>query len=93
LPERTLNALYDAAMAFRVRNGTYRAILADTEEEITDQVASRDLKHLTELGLLLPHGTARGRFYTAAPQLAEIRRAIVEGRDPRDNSDPFADAA
>ena len=89
LPDRMLPALYDAAMRFRVRNGTYRAILAKSEEEISEQVASRDLKAMTELELLVAHGTARGRFYTAAPQLAALRSAIVALRDPRDDSDPF----
>lgn len=93
LPERTLSPLYDAAMRFRIRNGTYRAILKDTDEAITEQVASRDLKLLTDSGLLLPHGTARGRYYTASPKLAALRQAIVEARDPRDDSDPFSDAA
>src|SRR5665213_3085539 len=84
LPERTIHPLYDAAMRFRVRNGTYRAILADMDEAITDQVASRDLKQLTEVGLLTPHGTARGRYYTATPQLSSLRQVIFKDRDPRD---------
>ena len=90
LPYRTINPLYDAAMSFRVRNGTYRAILADIDEEITEQVATRDLKQLTETGLLTPHGSARGRFYTATPALSNLRRSIIDGRDPRDDSDPFS---
>jgi Fic family protein len=93
LPERTIPALYDAAMRFRIRNGTYRAILEEADESITEQVASRDLKALTDAGLLVPHGTARGRYYTATADLANLRRAIVDARDPRDDSDPFADAA
>jgi Fic family protein len=90
LPERTINPLYDAAMRFRIRNGTYRAILEQSEESITEQMASRDLKQLTDLGLLVPHGTARGRFYTATPELSALRKVIVEARDARDDSDPFA---
>ena len=90
LPYRVINPLYDAAMRFRIRNGTYRAILADMEEEITEQVATRDLKQLTEAGFLIPHGSARGRYYTATAMLANLRRVIIDGRDPRDDSDPFA---
>lgn len=93
LPERTISPLYDAAMRFRVRNGTYRAVLADMDEPITDQVATRDLKLLTEAGLLIPHGTARGRFYTAAAELAGLRQAIIAEPDPRDDSDPFVKAS
>ncbi len=92
LPGRTIIALYDAAMRFRVRNGTYRAILADMDEEISDQVAGKDLKLLTNVELLVPHGAARGRYYVASKQLAALRSAIVAARDPRDDSDPFADA-
>lgn len=90
LPERTLPILYDASMRFRIRNGTYRAILEETDESITEQVASRDLKQLTNLGLLTPHGTARGRFYTATPLLGALRQVILNERDPRDDSDPFS---
>ena len=52
--------------------------------------ASRDLKQLHEAGLLVAHGEKRGRYYTAADELQEIRRRIVSARDPRDDSDPFA---
>ncbi|HVE45206.1 MAG TPA: Fic family protein [Acidimicrobiales bacterium] len=94
LPSRTLPILYDAAMRFRVRNATYRAILEEGEgEEITEQAAGRDLKQLTDAGLLIAHGEKRGRFYTASKELMAARAAIVAGRDPRDDSDPFAVAA
>jgi hypothetical protein len=93
LPERTLVALYDAAVGFRVRNGVYRASIDETGDEITDQVASRDLKQLTENGLLVPHGERRGRFYTAGDRLRELQAEIRGSRDPRDDSDPFAPAA
>lgn len=92
LPERSLVALYDAAVGFRVRNGVYRATFLDTPDEITEQVASRDFKQLTDAGLLVPHGERRGRFYTASPKLRAIQAEIRASRDPRDNSDPFADA-
>lgn len=90
LPERTLMALYDASVGFRVRNGTYRAILKEMEEGVSEQVASRDLRLLTEAGLFVPHGAARGRFYTPTESLAAIRQRIVRERDRRDDSDPFA---
>ena len=90
LHPRTIVALYDAAMRFRVRNGTYRAILADSDDEISDQVASKDLKLLTNVDLLVPHGAARGRYYIASKRLAGLRNQIVADRDRRDDSDPFA---
>lgn len=89
LPDRTISVLYDAAMGFRVRNGTYRAILGEMEEEITEQAATRDLRLLTGVDLLTAHGAARGRFYTATKQLAAMRAKIVDDRDARDDSDPF----
>lgn len=88
-PDRTMVLLYDAAVRFRVRNGTYRAILAEQDEEITEQVASRDLRLLTEAGLLMPHGSARGRYYTGSKDLAAVREQIHSERDKRDDSDPF----
>jgi hypothetical protein len=78
-------------MRFRVRNGTYRAILA-TEDPISEQVASRDLRLLTSENLLTPHGAARGRYYVATKELAALRARIVADRDPRDDSDPFEGA-
>jgi Fic family protein len=90
LPERVIPALYDAAMGFRVRNATYRAVDKDA---ITENMASRDLRDLVDLGLLLPHGERRGRYYLAGNEVQAARKAIVATRDPRDDSDPFASAA
>ena len=82
--------LFDAALGLRVRNSTYRAALRDTEDEITEQTASRDLRELRDAGLLRARGQARGRFYVAAPDIAAIQQRIVDARDRRDDSDPFA---
>lgn len=89
LPERTMAALFDAASGLRIRNGTYRATLADTEDELSDQTAARDLRELVSAGLLTTRGKARGRFYVASTRLAEVRQKIIDARDPRDDSDPF----
>lgn len=90
LAERTMYALYDAAMGFRVRNGVYRALLEEGEEPISDQVASRDLRQLVEIGLLEARGERRGRFYVAGEPVRRIQAAVRADRDPRDESDPFA---
>jgi Fic family protein len=87
LPTRVISALWDAAMGFRVRNSTYRAIC---EDEIAEQVAGRDLRLMADAGLLVPHGERRGRYYIASGHLRRIRQAIIDARDPRDDSDPFA---
>jgi Fic family protein len=87
ITERTVDALYDAAIGFRVRNATYRATRGD---EISEQAAGRDLRQLAAADLLTPVGEKRGRYYVASPQIRSIWQAIVESRKPRDDSDPFS---
>jgi len=87
LPERTIPVLYDAAIGLRVRNSTYRAI---SEDEITEHTASRDLRQLVDAGVLVPHGEKRGRFYRSSKELGGVFQTIIDARDPRDDSDPFA---
>jgi Fic family protein len=82
LPERTIFALSDATQGFRVSNGRYRDVA-----EISQNLASRDLAHLSALGLLQAHGERRGRFYTASTATIEIRK---QTREPRTKiPDPF----
>jgi len=89
LPERTIAALFDAASGLRVRNSTYRAELADSDDEVSNQTAVRDLRELVAAGLLAVRGKARGRYYVATGQLAHVRQEIINARDPRDDSDLF----
>jgi Fic family protein len=94
LPDRTVPLLWDAAMGYRVRNATYRAIFEESAEpEISEGVASRDLRQLVDAELLVPRGEKRGRFYLPSRDLWEMRQEIVRARNPRDDSDPFAAAA
>ena len=82
LPERTIFALADASVGFKVRNPTYRTVA-----EISDQLASRDLKLLVDSGLLVPMGERRGRYYVASNALKAIRVATAESKrvpDPFD---------
>ena len=81
LPDRTQSALMDAAFGYRVRNVRYRE-----ESEISDVVASRDLKRLCDLNILVPVGEKRGRFYVAAPSLKEIRERC---RDKTRSANPY----
>lgn len=92
LPDRVVAVMFDAAIGLRVRNNTYRAAIADLEE-ISDATASRDLGKLVDANLLQSHGEKRGRYYTRSPRLAAVWQAIVESRDPKDDRDPFANAA
>ena len=67
-----------------------RATLEETSEEpISEPTASRDLQRLVEAGLLTPRGEKRGRYYVGAPIILLARQAIIDSRNPRDDSDPF----
>jgi Fic family protein len=67
LPERTEGVMMDAAFNYNVRNARYRQ-----DNEISDVVASRDLKRMSDLGLLMPVGEKRGRYYIAAEPLKKV---------------------
>ena len=90
LPERTIDALFDAALGIRVRRSVYKAILRNQgDDSVSDQTATRDLQTLAAVGLLIPQGEKRGRYYTAGAEIAAIRGSIVGKRNPRDRADPF----
>lgn len=90
LPERTAGGMSDAALGLRLRNATYRSLVEITDgETISDLTASRDLKAMVDAGLLTPVGEKRGRYYVAAPPLAEVWDRIRATRPPRDELDPF----
>jgi Fic family protein len=81
LPERAALALVESAFGLRVRNSSYRATV-----EVSNNLASRDLKGLVDAGLLLPEGEKRGRDYVAGPRVREIREQL---RMPKGIDDPF----
>lgn len=76
LPKRTIFALSDGAFGYRIRNIRYRKVA-----EVEDQTASRDLKKLVDLGLLVPQGEARGRFYVASDYIKSIREKHREKQE------------
>jgi Fic/DOC family len=75
LPERVQLVLSDATLGYRVRNATYRSAA-----DISETLASRDLKLLVERGLLIPDGTNRGRSYLGSQVLKDIRDRTREPR-------------
>jgi Fic family protein len=77
LPERAMDAMFDAVLGYRVRRAGYR-----NRAQVTDQTATRDLAALTAAGILSPHGSGRGRFYVAAEPLRLIRQRRRQGRRP-----------
>lgn len=89
LQERSILALFDAALGLKVRNGSYRASLRYAEEEISIQSATSDLKAMVNAGLLLQNGKKRGTFYVASPSVAAIRIRLVEERTPIDLDSVF----
>jgi len=80
--ERMAVPLLDAALGWELTTARYQ-MAADA----TPHMASRDLKTLTDLGLLAPHGEKRGRVYHAGQELREIRDAT---RINRPLADPYA---
>jgi Fic family protein len=67
LPERAELVLMDATFGYKVRNQRHRE-----QNNISEVVASRDLKRLTQLGLLEAVGEKRGRYYLAGGPLKVI---------------------
>ena len=86
LPDRVVGGLYDAALGLRVRNSTYRS----SQEEMSENLASRDLRALVDAGLLIPHGERRGRHYVGAPQVRQVYASIRIQRASTPEDDPFA---
>jgi Fic family protein len=82
LPDRAESPMMDAAFGYRVKNGPYR-----TEAKISEAVASRDLKKLTEQGYLIPFGEKRGRYYEASDKLKAIVAAAKDKSGPIE--DPY----
>jgi Fic family protein len=81
LNDRCEMPLFDACIGLTITNTRYR-----TDSGITEYVASRDLKKISELGLLDPMGDGRGRVYSAGSALKEIRQKT---RSNRKVDDPY----
>jgi len=81
VPERSITALFDAAFGYRIKRTHYI-----NSTGVSEQVASRDLKILVDLGLLVAEGETRGRIYDASPGLRGI---YLRNYESRSNADPF----
>ena len=82
LNERMTVAVAEAAMGYRIRNATYRK-----GADVSDSLASRDLKSLVEADFLVPKGEKRGRFYVASPRTSTIADRVPR---PQQAGDPFS---
>lgn len=89
LPERTMAALFDATLFIKVRNSSYRGLLKEWGEEISQGVATADLKAMVDRGLLTQRGVKRGAYYEPGDQLQKIRANVRQGRTPIDASTLF----
>jgi len=81
VPERSITALFDAAFGYRIKRTHYI-----NSTGVSEQVASRDLKILVDLGLLVAEGETRGRIYDASPGLRDI---YLRNYESRSNAYPF----
>jgi Fic family protein len=92
LPERTIPALFDATIGLRVRNSSYRFTLKEWDEEISNQVATGDLRAMVQAGLLKQLGAKRGTYYQAADPLLAIATDVRSDRTRIDASSLFVAA-
>jgi Fic family protein len=91
LPERCIAGLsFASRKGRRLRRGTYRHFAIESEgSDVSDAMATRDLKSLKEKGFLIPHGEKRGRYYVATPRLEALRARVAEPRGTEDE-DPYS---
>jgi len=82
LDERNMGSLYNAAVGLRVRRPDHIEYA-----DVSERVATSDLKKLVEAGLLRAVGERRGRSYVASDRLRVLNRQIQEVRKPI--PDPF----
>ncbi len=87
LPSRVIPVLFNTALGFRAQRSAYRALV---EDDVSEAMATRDLRAMADAGLLLSHGERRGRYYTASEMLRAVATELREQRPRQDDSDPFA---
>jgi Fic family protein len=82
LDDRTMGSLYNAAVGLRVRRPDHIDYA-----DVSERVATSDLRKLVEAGLLRAVGDRRGRYYVASELLQGLNRRFQEERKPI--PDPF----
>lgn len=85
MPQRIIYALSDAAVGYHVRSIHYRHLA-----EVSQVVASRDLRAAVENGLLVPTGERRGRVYVASERIRNVASKIRD-EEPGRIGDPFTE--
>lgn len=84
LDDRNLPTLHRAALGWRIERADHIA-----SAEVSERVASSDLKRLVDNDLLEAVGEKRGRYYRAGAELLRLRAELAEAPTPI--TDPFAD--
>lgn len=82
LPERAIEALFDASRGLRVRNSSYRLAVERSGAPITKETATRDLRAMVEARLLVQQGAKRGASYVGADSLVDFVREQRATRAP-----------
>jgi len=85
LPERSVYALYPAAIGLKVRRPVY-----ERDADIELGTANRDLRMMVRADLLAPLGETRGRYYVGTPKLRQIRQRVIGER--RNLVNPYANS-
>lgn len=81
LPARSIDALCDVAQGRHLRRSAYVKVVRNgAGEEITDATATRDLRALTDAGLLDAIGDKRGRTYGPSGLLATQWHGVRRSR-------------
>jgi Fic family protein len=83
--DRAMPTLVDAAFGYVIRRSHYI-----TSADVSEQVASLDLRILVESGFLIPEGETRGRVYAASEMLRGI---YLKNYERRTDVDPFTQGA
>ena len=81
LDERVAVPLFDSALGLRLTNARYQE-----DADVSLNIAWRDLRKLSDLGLLKPQGATKGRWYAAGQELVEVRNLV---RINRPLEDPY----
>lgn len=90
LHDRLMGSLFDAALGLRIRNASHRKSVEMVEQEqISQQVATNDLREMVKAGLIQQEGAKRGTYYVATRLLAEVRNGIRAAQQPIDASGLF----
>ncbi len=79
LSERNMGSMYNAAFGYRVRRSDHIDYA-----DVSERVATEDLRKLVEAGFLTPVGERRGRYYIGSESLR-----LLDDRKPPAIDDPF----